>query len=66
MWLVNTYIFLVLKEIVNIYFLYLFQVLIHGRPGEEVSLELILRVVADVGLVVSTPLYSSKQALHYA
>ncbi|XP_044510304.1 probable GTP-binding protein OBGC2 [Mangifera indica] len=27
------------------------KVLIHGRPGEEVSLELILRVVADVGLV---------------
>ena len=26
--------------------------LIHGQPGEEVSLELILRVVADVGLVV--------------
>ncbi|CAN6297432.1 unnamed protein product [Urochloa humidicola] len=28
-----------------------FKVLIHGQPGEEVSLELILRVVADVGLV---------------
>jgi hypothetical protein len=28
------------------------QVLTHGQPGEEVSLELILRVVADVGLVV--------------
>uniref|UniRef100_J3LTS3 Obg family GTPase CgtA n=2 Tax=Oryza brachyantha TaxID=4533 RepID=J3LTS3_ORYBR len=27
------------------------KVLIHGQPGEEVSLELILRVVADVGLV---------------
>ncbi|BAF13493.1 probable GTP-binding protein OBGC2 [Oryza sativa Japonica Group] len=27
------------------------RVLIHGQPGEEVSLELILRVVADVGLV---------------
>ncbi|XP_028765175.1 probable GTP-binding protein OBGC2 isoform X2 [Neltuma alba] len=26
-------------------------VLVHGQPGEEVSLELILRVVADVGLV---------------
>lgn len=25
-----------------------------GQPGEEVSLQLILRVVADVGLVVST------------
>ena len=31
----------------------LLQVLILGQPGEEVSLELILRVVADVGLVVS-------------
>ena len=31
----------------------LLQVLSHGQPGEEVSLELILRVVADVGLVVS-------------
>lgn len=29
------------------------QVLVLGQPGEEVSLELILRVVADVGLVVS-------------
>lgn len=28
------------------------QVLVLGQPGEEVSLELILRVVADVGLVV--------------
>jgi len=28
------------------------KVLTHGQPGEEVSLELILRVVADVGLVV--------------
>jgi hypothetical protein len=28
------------------------QVLILGQSGEEVSLELILRVVADVGLVV--------------
>ncbi|KAG8061401.1 hypothetical protein GUJ93_ZPchr0003g18676 [Zizania palustris] len=27
------------------------KVLIHGQPGEEISLELILRVVADVGLV---------------
>ncbi|CAL1384108.1 unnamed protein product [Linum trigynum] len=27
------------------------KVLTHGQPGEEVSLELILRVVADVGLV---------------
>uniref|UniRef100_A0A0E0KK98 OBG-type G domain-containing protein n=1 Tax=Oryza punctata TaxID=4537 RepID=A0A0E0KK98_ORYPU len=27
------------------------KVLIHGQPGEEVSLELTLRVVADVGLV---------------
>jgi hypothetical protein len=27
-------------------------VLTHGQPGEEISLELILRVVADVGLVV--------------
>lgn len=27
------------------------KVLVHGQPGEEVSLELILRVVADVGLV---------------
>ncbi|KAJ8772590.1 hypothetical protein K2173_027767 [Erythroxylum novogranatense] len=27
------------------------KVLLHGQPGEEVSLELILRVVADVGLV---------------
>ncbi|KAJ1408004.1 P-loop containing nucleoside triphosphate hydrolase [Sesbania bispinosa] len=27
------------------------KVLIHGQPGEEVKLELILRVVADVGLV---------------
>uniref|UniRef100_A0A2P2MRG5 Putative GTP-binding protein OBGC2 isoform X1 n=1 Tax=Rhizophora mucronata TaxID=61149 RepID=A0A2P2MRG5_RHIMU len=31
----------------------LLQVLVHGQPGEEVCLELILRVVADVGLVVS-------------
>lgn len=30
------------------------QVLVLGQAGEEVSLELILRVVADVGLVVST------------
>nr|KYP37427.1 GTPase obg [Cajanus cajan] len=29
----------------------IFQVLVHGQPGEEVKLELILRVVADVGLV---------------
>lgn len=28
------------------------QVLLLGQPGEEVNLELILRVVADVGLVV--------------
>ncbi|XP_028211316.1 probable GTP-binding protein OBGC2 [Glycine soja] len=27
------------------------KVLIHGQPGEEVKLELILRVVADVGLI---------------
>ncbi|KAK7280702.1 hypothetical protein RJT34_25769 [Clitoria ternatea] len=27
------------------------KVLVHGQPGEEVKLELILRVVADVGLV---------------
>lgn len=27
------------------------KVLLHGQPGEEVNLELILRVVADVGLV---------------
>ncbi|CAD6215007.1 unnamed protein product [Miscanthus lutarioriparius] len=27
------------------------KVLTHGQPGEEISLELILRVVADVGLV---------------
>uniref|UniRef100_A0A2P2MRJ0 JHL18I08.5 protein n=1 Tax=Rhizophora mucronata TaxID=61149 RepID=A0A2P2MRJ0_RHIMU len=27
------------------------KVLVHGQPGEEVCLELILRVVADVGLV---------------
>ncbi|GJS58551.1 probable GTP-binding protein OBGC2 [Tanacetum coccineum] len=27
------------------------KVLVHGQPGEEVSLQLILRVVADVGLV---------------
>ncbi|XP_047334164.1 probable GTP-binding protein OBGC2 [Impatiens glandulifera] len=27
------------------------KVLIHGQPGEEISLDLILRVVADVGLV---------------
>lgn len=33
------------------------QVLVLGQPGEEVSLELILRVVADVGLVVSIALY---------
>ena len=31
----------------------LLQVLSLGQPGEEVTLELILRVVADVGLVVS-------------
>jgi len=31
----------------------LLQVLVHGQPGEEVKLELILRVVADVGLIVS-------------
>lgn len=30
-----------------------FQVLTLGQSGEEVSLQLILRVVADVGLVVS-------------
>lgn len=29
------------------------QVLSFGQSGEEVSLQLILRVVADVGLVVS-------------
>ena len=34
--------------------LFLLQVLVLGQPGEEVSLELILRVVADVGLVVSS------------
>lgn len=28
------------------------QVLVLGAPGEEVTLELTLRVVADVGLVV--------------
>lgn len=28
------------------------QILVLGQPGEEVSLELILRVVADVALVV--------------
>lgn len=28
------------------------QVLVLGQPGEEFRLELILRVVADVGLVV--------------
>lgn len=33
------------------------QVLVLGQPGEEISLELILRVVADVGLVVSIALY---------
>lgn len=33
------------------------QVLVLGQPGEEVSLELILRVVADVGLVVSITLF---------
>ncbi|XP_012570838.1 probable GTP-binding protein OBGC2 [Cicer arietinum] len=27
------------------------KVLVHGQPGEEVKLELILRVVADVGLI---------------
>ncbi|XP_050213891.1 probable GTP-binding protein OBGC2 isoform X2 [Mercurialis annua] len=27
------------------------KVLLHGQPGEEINLELILRVVADVGLV---------------
>ncbi|TKY57667.1 GTP-binding protein OBGC2 [Spatholobus suberectus] len=27
------------------------KILVHGQPGEEVKLELILRVVADVGLV---------------
>jgi hypothetical protein len=31
----------------------LLQVLVHGQPGEEIKLELILRVVADVGLIVS-------------
>lgn len=36
----------------NVSYLY-FKVLVLGQPGEEVSLELILRVVADVGLVVS-------------
>ena len=34
-------------------FVCLLQVLVLGQAGEEVSLELILRVVADVGLVVS-------------
>ena len=38
-------------------FMYFLQVLVLGQPGEEVSLELILRVVADVGLVVSTASY---------
>lgn len=28
------------------------QVLVLGQPGEEVNLELILRVVADIGVVV--------------
>lgn len=36
---------------------YILQVLVLGQPGEEVSLELILRVVADVGLVVSVYIY---------
>lgn len=40
------------KNIKN-FLIYLSQVLVLGQPGEEVSLELILRVVADVGLVVS-------------
>ena len=38
---------------VKLVILKLLQVLVHGQPGEEVKLELILRVVADVGLVVS-------------
>ncbi|KAK6136547.1 hypothetical protein DH2020_029707 [Rehmannia glutinosa] len=33
------------------------KVLVLGQPGEEVSLQLILRVVADVGLVVSILFY---------
>lgn len=29
------------------------QALVLGQPGEELSLQLVLRVVADVGLIVS-------------
>ncbi len=29
-----------------------FQEMVNGLPGEEVALELTLRVVADIGLVV--------------
>ena len=39
------------REVVFIF--RILQVLSLGQPGEEVTLELILRVVADVGLVVS-------------
>lgn len=48
---------LYLKKLLNIYDL--LQVLVLGQPGEEVSLELILRVVADVGLVVSVAYFLS-------
>lgn len=43
-------IFFFFKNLI-IHFLFL-QILVLGQPGEEVSLELVLRVVADVGLVV--------------
>ena len=33
------------------------KVLVLGQPGEEASLELILRVVADVGLVVCEQIF---------
>lgn len=39
------------REVVFIF--RILQVLSLGQPGEEVTLALILRVVADVGLVVS-------------
>lgn len=48
-WLSRFVPFLVLKTVE----ICILQVLVLGQHGEEVSLELILRVVADVGLVVS-------------
>lgn len=54
-----------LKFIFNIFFYLLLQILVLGQPGEEVSLELILRVVADVGLIVSTASYYFSFVLHF-